>query len=524
MVRPLRMFKACSNLFARSRGALAVGGIVAAAVAGACTASLDFTECTVDADCDRFEAGEPLRCDTNRCVPATCSNNSECEGLGGSQVCGLDDFCVDALVAAGVDDDCEFLVLPGNSVKDKLTLIGAVYNGDSAIGALAEASFKLAVEDFNAGTTMANGNAVGVVACNSAGDPEQASAAAKHLAEVVGVPAILGPLDDDDFVEVANKVSVVPGNLIFTMTPTAVAPTGESDSGVLWRTIPGADYQGKALRARLLGGGFGSVIMVFRGDNYGLGLYEALTEDNGMGQRVIPGIGNQSNLSYGADENGAGQLDTLLGVIPEPEAIVLLGGDEVGEQLKHIADLGVAPKKIYISHAGLRGIQGALLETGDAALAGRIELIAPVSEHPDNKTVLYTRLQERNPNVILGTEAPLSYDAAMTTLLAMRAIGDGKTLTGPVIAQQMSRLTSGAPISFGDVESLAFVKDAANALGSGGSIDMIGNSGELGFVLAKGQPCSPFVSWGFTDVASPVPVQLASYATACPDATGTWAE
>jgi hypothetical protein len=409
-------------------------------------------------------------------------------------------------------------------VKDKLTLIGAVYNGDSAIGSLAEASFKLAVEDFNAGATMANGNAVGLVACNSAGDPEQASAAARHLAEVVGVPAILGPLDDDDFVEVANKVSVVPGNLIFTMSPTAIAPTGESDSGVLWRTIPGAEYHGKALRDRLLGGGFGSVIMVFRGDNYGLGIYQAMTEDNGMGQRIIPGVGNQSNLSYSANENGASQLDTLLGVIPDPEAVVLLGGAEVEDQLKHIASLGIAPKRIFVSNAGLRGIQGALQATGDTALAARIELIAPVSEHPDNKSVLYSRLQERNQGITLGTEAPLSYDAAMTTLLAMRAIGDGKTLTGPVIAQQMSRLTSGAPISFGDIESLAFVKDAANALGGGGSIDMIGNSGELAFVLAKGQPCSPFVSWGFNDVASPVPVQVASYATACPDATGTWTE
>ncbi|MEZ4382037.1 MAG: ABC transporter substrate-binding protein [Nannocystaceae bacterium] len=521
MVRPLRMFKACSNLFARSRGALALGCVAAAAVAGACTASLNFTECTVDADCDRFVEGEPLRCDASVCVPATCSKNSDCEGLGGSHVCGLEDYCVDALVAG--DADCGFLVLPGNAVKDKLTLIGAVYDGDAAIGRLAEASFKLAVDDFNSGTTMANGNAVGVVSCNSGGDPVKASAAAKHLAEVVGVPAILGPLDDDSFVRVANDVSTVTGNLIFTMSPTATAPTGESDSGVLWRTIPGADYHAKALHDRIIGDGLGSVIMTVRSDNYGIGIYQALTVDTGDNQRVIPDIiGTQSNLSYDASENGVSQIETLLELIPEPEAFVLLGGDEVGDQIRRIHELGVDAKRIYVSHAGLRGVQGVLQETGSLDLAARIELIAPVAENAESVSTLYARLQQSNANVILGVEAPLSYDAAMTTLLAMRGIGDNKAVTGPGIAQQMGRLISGQKISFGDVENLAFVKSAATALDAGGTIDLSGTSGELGFVIAKGQPCSPFVAWGFNNVEVPAPVEVATYDTQCPTAAGAW--
>ncbi len=516
MARLPRMFTVCSTFLGRHRIALGLAGALVASVSGACSASLDFSECSKDSDCDRFDGAEPLRCESNTCVAATCSDNSTCASLGDDQLCGLDELCVDALEV----DGCKWLVLPGGEINDSLTVIGAVYDASSAIGPLVRASFVLAVEDFNAGATLGNGNQVGLIGCDSGGDLDQAKDAATHLAENVGVPAILGPLEDDAFIHVAEKVSVKAGNLIFTMSPTAIAPSTFSDSNVVWRTIPGAAYHGQAIAQRIADAGYESAIMVFRGDNYGLGLYKALTVEVG-GQQVIEGVSNQSHLSYSVDEDGSGQIETLLTGSPNPDVIVLLGGDEVGEQLKKIVALGVLPKRILISHAGLRGVQSAIIEVGDADFAGRIEMIAPLSAHPTNAPLLYERLQATS-NVVLGAEAPLAYDAAMTTLLAMRAIDGGTAITGPTIAPRMSKLTAGSPISFGEIEGYKFVKAAADALGLGNSIDVIGTSGDLSFVPEFGQPCGPFVAWGFDDVAVPLPVLRSSFTVNCPDTTGSW--
>ncbi len=506
----------CSNYFARHRIALGLIGLVVASISGACAASLDFSECSEHADCDRFGSDELLRCENSLCVPAECKDkkNSSCVDLGGTHVCDLTGDCVDALEIEG----CEFIGLADGKVTDELTLVGAIYDGTSPVGKLAIEAFTLAVDDFNAAATLANGNRVGLIACDNKGDITAARDAATHLAERVGVPALLGPIVDDTFINVAKNVSAKMGNLVFTMTPTATAPYSFSDSGVVWRAIPGAEYQGAAIRARIEDAGYSSALMVFRGDNYGLGIYKSLTEEF-EGKRVIPGVQTQSLLSYNPGEDGVSELEILLGNNMSPDVVVLLGGDEVGEQIKLLASMGVAPKRILTSHAGLRGVQSAVIEIGDQVFTSPIEMIGPLSSQSENVQILYDRLLANNADLVLGTEAPLAYDAAMTTLLAMSATDPSKKITGPYISQQMERLTSGVQISFDDSP---FIEAAVSELNIGNSIDLLGTSGELAFVKDRAQPCSPFVAWGFPDVAAPAPVANATFTFDCPETTGSW--
>lgn len=260
--------------------------------------------------------------------------------------------------------------------------------------------------------------------------------------------------------------------------------------------------------------------MLLRGNNYGIGIYNELTEESGM-DRVIPDVAVQAILSYQTVDEGRTALTNLAMQVAEPTSIILIGGDEVGELILKTAELGLTPKKIYTSHAGLRGIQSAIIQSGDPALMGRIEMIAPVAEHPENAPILYNRLLEASPGLVLGTEAPLAYDAAMTTMLAIRAT-PGSTLTGPTIAPQMAKLTSGMPISFGEVQELTFVRNAVALLDKGESIDVVGNSGDLRFQQESGEPCGPFYALHFSDVTNPVPVPAATYNFACPMKTGTW--
>ncbi len=506
----------CSNYFGRHRIALGFAGLFVASLSGACAASLDFSECSEHEDCKRFGSDVLLRCENALCVEAVCKDkkNSSCDGLDGAHVCDLDGVCVDALEISG----CEFVVLPGDKITDDLTLVGAIYDETSAVGKLAIEAFALAIDDFNGAAKLANGNQIGLIACDNGGDAGAAREAAAYLAESVGVPALLGPIVDDTFINVVKNVSVKTGNLIFTMTPTASASYSFSDSGVIWRTIPGVEYQGAALRARIVDAGYASALMVFRGDNYGLGIYNALTEEVD-GTRVIPGVQTQSLLSYGVAGDGVSELEKLLAGNMSPDLVVLLGGDEVGAQIQLMASLGVTPKRILTSHAGLRGVQSAIIEIGDQDFTNHIEMIGPLSSHPENVQVLYNRLLERNPNLVLGTEAPLAYDAAMTTVLAMAAIGATKKITGPTISQQMPRLISGVQISF---DESAFVQLAVDELALGNSIDLVGTSGDLAFVQSLAQPCSPFVAWGFPDIAAPAPVANATFTFACPDMTGSW--
>lgn len=506
----------------RSASAWLLGGALAAGAAmGACSASLDFIECRDDNECNtRFASEGPLRCASGTCVDATCEGHDECEGLGESFACGVDGECVD--VAQGT---CELLFLPGKKIVEDLVFVGAIYDEAAPEGPEIKAAIKLAAEEFNSKTALASGKQVAMIGCDSGGTVSGAKTAGQHLAETVGVPAIIGPADDEEFIKVASDVSNQAGNYNFTMSPTAISPFPDG-AGRVWLTTPGADYYGQAMIDRVIGYSVDSAVMIFSEDNYGINLRNGITVTNADGFPVIPGVANQVNLSYNAeDSDGTAALDALLAQIPAPALVVLLGGDEVGAQIKHLVGLGtVMPEKILITKRSQRAVQAALVELGMAELLARVELIAPSASHPVNGPAVQARIQAKNPSLTALTDAAnLAYDAAMTTLFALRALKSSEPIAGPQLASAMGRMTSGKPVSFGD-EDLGFIAAAGSEFDMSRTVDLVGASGELALNTVKNEPCGPFLAWGFTDVATATPVATAMFTPECPAATGLWAD
>ncbi|MEZ4453470.1 MAG: ABC transporter substrate-binding protein [Nannocystaceae bacterium] len=494
--------------------------LMTGAAAGACSASLNFIECSDDAECNtRFPSDGPLRCQTGVCVLAECKGHGECSSLGESYACGVDGLCIDVAT-----DACELLHVPGGEIVDEVVFVGAIYDQKAADGPEIRAAIKLAVEEFNSKTTLTNGSGVALIGCDAGKSVEGALSAARHLGETVGAPALIGPADDEEFVAVVEKVSNKSGNLIFTISPTAIAPFADAPDWV-WLSSPAVDFYGQAMIDRIAGYQVKTGVMVFSGDNYGIGLRNAISVDNGMGGLVIPNVADQVNLSYDAvNTDGTEALSLLLEGIAEPELVVLIGGDEVGAQIKFLAGLVSArPKKILITRKSVRAVQAALLDLADPDLAGRIELVSPDATDPTVAAAVQGRILAKNSSLnAIGESANLAYDAAMTTLLALRALKSSEPIAGPQIGQKIKRLTEGMTVSFDD-DSLAFITAAASEFDLGRNVDLAGASGGLGYNDVVHATCGPFVLWKY-DPASSAPVPSASYATNCPAKGGVWAD
>ncbi|MBK8264071.1 MAG: ABC transporter substrate-binding protein [Nannocystis sp.] len=499
--------------------ALSSVALVGAAV-GACSASLDFIECRQPSDCERFIGSGQLRCDNGACVPADCEKHSECGELGESFVCGLQGVCVDA-----ERDGCALAVIPGGELgDDPVLMVGAIVDQGTPAGDAAAAAISLAVSDFNAGASLADGSQVALVICDNDGESVASRDAAEHLATKVGVPAIVGPLEEDAFAAVGEQVSVVPGNSIFTISPTAIAPLDFQDPNLLWRASPSAAFHAAAFKARIAELKPDSAVMLWRSDRYGISIYEGLTDEVGE-QRVVNGIPQQANISFTDSAQAKEHFDALVKLLAKPDLIILVGGDEMGEVVKHIGASDLAGTKILISDRALPGLGAALTEAQDAKLTAGIEVIAP-QRSSGNEGILAQRLSERSPGTLFNEEAILSYDAAMATLLAMRAVPQAQRVLGPPIAASVSRLISGEKVSFSDVDT--FVAAAAAGLGGGASIDVVGFSGELAFNGGTKwrEPCVDFIGWEFSEVEGLVAVPKRTLTFMCPEPVpvGTWSE
>jgi hypothetical protein len=502
---------------------LAAGVFAVGVLAGACTATLDFTECREDSDCSKFfEDDKPMRCDNFQCVARDgCENNSQCAGLGEGYVCTVVGTCVQA-----ASDQCAAPVYPDDEVSDDVVLIGSLVakeGPDAALGEAAEKAIVQAVKDFNAATKLQSGKGVALVVCDTKGTKEGAKLAASHLGESLAVPAILGPLADLELSEVAQRVTLINGVRAFTHSPLAAAELEFPDSKLVWQTQIGVLYQARAIGAHLAAetadGVFGDPAakpvtrMLFnQTDGYGYPMYYAIATEETDGEvNRIPEGGPQKITSYKSVADGTTKLADY--VDGSTQVLILVGGAEVAELLAAYAATGSAwPTRVYI---GTRS-RAAVEKLGDLNdLSGALRLIGP-DLGSEAALAVQARVGDTTP------EVALAYDATMATLLAMAGIAEGSAVTGPNIVTNMARLNGaeGLAISFAD-DPKTFIKDAVDALAMDGDLQITGASGPLDYTVSDGTMCGDLAAFTY-DGASFTLSQR--FTTSCPDATGTWSE
>lgn len=251
------------------------------------------TACTKDSEC---ASGH---CDVanKKCVtPSGCQTNQEClTMMGDYHICRKvngNGTCV-ALVST------ECTTIYGDYKDDNAVIFGSILptsGPDESTGKPLENAIELAINDFKQtsnGLPPAPGQSahrpIALIGCSDNSDSDTAAKAAKHLAEDVGVPAIIGAAFSGISIKVATAVTIPDKVLLFSPSATSVALTDLADNGLVWRSSPSDVFQAQAIsllvpqieatvrqELSLMASDKISVAILHKGDAYGAGLGKAL--------------------------------------------------------------------------------------------------------------------------------------------------------------------------------------------------------------------------------------------------------
>ena len=497
--------------------ALALAGLGGVSL-GACSLALEFLECRDNDDCQSVDEGSPIRaCNSeNKCVEAAdieCTSNTQCGDLFGSSfICGVAARCVNTTTA-----ECEPVVWPEGVDRDKVVFLGSIMPLGAAFLDIVqplENAIDLAIQDFNNTTELPGGRSIAWIACNSEGLPDKAVAAAEHLSNAVGTPAVIGPAFSENVIKVADEVTVPAG--VFTITPSATSKTITTlnDDNLVWRPIPSDVYQANALTDFVLNvqdPAPDTVVFLAKDDAYGEGLLLDASSRIEEGVAAFSAIVYPNPATLSSDE-----LTQSLGAVIgqafalSPDTVVIAGTSEAEPiilgYLLAWADLPADSRPelpvFVVTHGAVPVLESTIESVPDPTLQAlmytKLEGVAPIIHDVENFEVYNTRYKITFGNKDAITSSSLSYDSAMVAILAMATIPAGETITGARIAEGMARLVdaNAAEISFGDdAVNLSFIKDARNTLEQGGSVNLKGVSGELDFQLDTGEVRVDLINW-----------------------------
>lgn len=516
--------QACSKLTDKpSICAPAACSATLACKAGAtCTnsACLPDKPCVTAMDCK----DAALTCDAGKCVAvSTACDSAACVAKGAGFVC-RDTKCVGLLSK-------ECTTIYGDYKNANAVFLGAVLpttGGDASTGNPIENSLKLALDDFNltaSGLPPAMGatarRPLVLVGCSDDSDNPTAVTAAKHLAEDVGVVAIVGGAFSGITIDIANTVTIPDKVLLFSPSATSVAITDLDDHDLVWRTSPPDSFQAQALTLYMpeieaqVRADLGlmpsekiKVAILNKGDAYGSGLAKALEKKlviNGMPATDQANNGNYLRVDYGNPDdpmmNPTKYPQTVAQTLAfKPHVTLVFGANEgVTEIFAKIEEQwNGAPMVTYrsqfiFSDAGEIPELWQYIAKNDSSdtLRPRIRGTVPGTDNALFKAFhsAYTsKFQDGTSPDVFGAAG--GYD--IIYLLGYAAAGLGANpITGANLAQRMKKMSTGAKVDVGgDVINSTFLKVAND-----GSIDFNGASGPLNFDVKTGEAPSDIQIW-----------------------------
>lgn len=519
---------------------------LAAGLAGAgvglvlgCSVVLDFPQCVDDVDCTNAE-GVELVCRDAACVPPTppetvaCTAHADCQAaFDETVVCGKGGVC-----APLQTERCELRIRPEGAAPDELVYIGSVLPRTgtyASMGVPLENAVQLAVEDWNDAATLPGGRRVAWVACDSRGRASDAEAAARELVSA-GVTAIVGPALSSEAVSVAN-VTAPAGVLLVSPTASARVLARLNDRGLVWRTAGNDAVQAAGIADRIaaLEPAPQRVVVLFKNDLYGQTLVEDLSPRladllpaGGLGTLLYSDASSFDDDDELRSEYGA-RVATAFDL--EPDVVVVLGSVEARDLMLFYleawanADPRPSLPRFLVSSEALTALEPVVLgvtESFRGTLAQRLEGVGHATRDDDAYEPFEIRYGIRFGQPA-GLDAGLSYDAAMTILLAMSALPAGDA-SGAELAGAIARLAdpAGVEVAFG--EDLAFIGTIRQALEAGDGVRLRGVSGPLDFDLESGDTRRELDGWDVI-VASGEPRLRAHrryVLDPAPAVTGTW--
>lgn len=518
----------------RGRGlvvrALSVLSMTAMVVGGpACSFLVDSApeQCQTDADCAaKGAAFASTVCSAQNTCVFSCTSNAACiERAGGApSICHTDTGACAPLLS----QDCpKVLMDPGDLEKGAIVLgLLLPQTGTDASSTVSQVNaVELArreIQKVAAGVPGARADApprpLAFVSCTDNEDPVRA---ARHLVDVVRVPAILGPGFSGVTTTVATEVTIPAG--VLTISPSATSPTLSdlADRGLVWRTAPPDTYQAFAMAQLVeqfvepeVRKTYGLVAtdeirlaVVHKGDAYGLGLANALFKSLVFNGRSPAANGDAYvQIDYGdpqklsADElktRTDSAVDQLLAI--KPHVLISIGTTEaVTDVFGPLEARWPASEPTRARHVVADGLQVPQLLSAIAANdALRSRVRGTIGGTTGGTFDLFKNAYARefSDGSSPDSYSASAYDAAYLLAFAVAGAGD-RPLTGAVIDEGLRRT---AP----DVRRPKVVvgPDQVNK-GFGemrkDGIDFDGASGPLDFDVEKGEAAADIQIWCVT--------------------------
>ncbi len=456
----------------------------AALLASGCTALLDFDDCSTDQQCGEM-FGVGIVCVENRCV-----NPSDRPATG-----TYTDYLVSPCNTLYPAD----FITPQDDIRDDVILLGALLPATGELGAYGppiDRAVELAGSEINqVGGVL--GRDIAVISCDTATDPEAAKQGAAHLADVVGVPAIIGAAASSITIEVFNKVAKERGVLMVSPASTSPALTDLQDGGLMWRTAPTDAIQGEAIANYLMSNKkFRSIAVIFRDDAYGAGLRDAIHARLCLDETSEFSCTESSffSRSYGKDTETFDQSEALVDLKTfDPDVIVLIAFLEDGTAFVNLA---AAPEFGFTRFIFTDGTKSDELigAVPDVALCRAIGTnpASPSGTSYQSFAVRYEGKWKKPPGAFNAN----AYDAMYLLGYAIAAADlPPAELTGAALAGGLERLSAGVEVKVGAGDF-----NLQTGLLSGdpeATIDLIGASGDLSFDNDTGEAPANIEAWYF---------------------------
>ncbi len=341
-----------------------------------------------------------------------------------------------------------------------------------------------------------NGSDLAVLFCDDQSTLEGSLASAKHLTDVLKVPAIIGPQFSDHVKPVQNITKASKTVLVMPSASAALISTLDDDN-LVWRTAPSDTFQAVAI-ARLLAATYKSLNAAGKTTDHiwvltaGDGIYTGGLRD-GLTKNFPDAIAQHSvkSLNYPVD-NLDSWVNENLKSLPSPDIVIILGFTEAWNLAQKIKDFSTTTEPIFIMADGGKNQRHA--KQFDE-LAQHVIGTAPQSVG-DRTYGPYTAFRSKYlsanfKGVDQTSFLPHAYDALYLIAIAAGANG----FTGPEIAEGLARMSEGEeidPTREGVEKAFSILRKSSTA-----TVNYKGASGKLDFDENGDPSQAPISLWCF---------------------------
>ena len=343
----------------------------------------------------------------------------------------------------------------------KIGLLLDLSSGSTEVHRDRQRAFELAIRHVNEGGGVF-GLPVTVAVGDATAEPEKAVAAARHLVEVEGVHAIVGPNASASALPVAERV--IGPAAIPTVSFSATSPelTAVVDNDFLFRTALSDVSQGPVLARVARERGFDNVGLLHVDDAWGRGLAGAFEAAWDGPVKAVPVDRGQTGFLTALRESASGGAQALVVIASESAALTMVReAIDNGLYDNFVFGDGAKRPELVRSLGGAR--LGNMYGTGSAS--------APESAASAAWEAAWVAEYGALPVLAYVKEA---YDATVALALAAQA---ASRLDGAEIRDRLRAVCSspGTVVNAGP----SGVADALRILANGGEIDYEGASGSI---------------------------------------------